>query len=88
MTTVPVRVPEEVHSEVQTAARVLGCSSSALLERAWLSFSRSPEFVDAFQLAQEALSDGRIELVALRLRKEVAGTSSGELWNQITTGRE
>lgn len=70
MATLPIRVPEEVHHEVRTAARVLGCSTSALLARAWAAYSRSGEFVRAFEQAQEALADGHLEAVALRLRKE------------------
>ena len=52
MATNPVRVPEAVHDEVHTAARLFGCNASELLERAWHSFRQSPESVSYTHLRQ------------------------------------
>ena len=56
MATNPVRVPEAVHDEVHTAARLFGCNASELLEHAWHSFRQSPEFVTEFEQARKAFS--------------------------------
>jgi hypothetical protein len=72
MATNPVRVPEVVHSEVHTAARLLGCNAAELLERAWNSYRQSPEFVADFEVAQKAFSVGDLDLVASRLHDQAA----------------
>ena len=70
MVTNPVRVPEAVHNEVHTAARLLGCSAAELLERAWESFRRSSAFIAEFELAQKAFSVGDLDRVASRLYEQ------------------
>ncbi len=64
MATNPVRVPESVHTEVQTASRMLGCSTSELMERAWEAFRQSPGFIEEFEFARKAFSVGDLEAVA------------------------
>ncbi len=70
MATNPIRVPELVHSEVHTAARVLGCNAAELLSRAWEAYRHSPEFRTEFEFAQKALSVGDIDAVAHRLHEQ------------------
>jgi hypothetical protein len=70
MATNPVRVPEAVHNEVHTAARLLGCNAAELLERAWESFRQSPAFLAEFHLAQKAFSVGDLDHVASRLHEQ------------------
>lgn len=70
MATNPVRVPQAVHNEVHTAARLLGCNAAELLERAWESFRRSPGFLAEFELAQKAFSVGDLDHVASRLHEQ------------------
>jgi len=72
MATNPVRVPETVHNEVHTAARLLGCNAAELLERAWQSFRQSPEFLNDFEQAQKAFSVGDLDHVASRLYEQSA----------------
>jgi hypothetical protein len=72
MATNPVRVPEAVHNEVHTAARLLGCNAAELLERAWESFRQSPAFIAEFELAQKAFSVGDLDRVASRLHEQSA----------------
>jgi len=72
MATNPVRVPEAVHDEVHTAARLIGCNASELLERAWLSFRQSPEFVTEFEQARKAFSTGALDQVASHLYEQSA----------------
>lgn len=72
MATNPVRVPEAVHNEVHTAARLLGCNAAELLERAWESFRESPAFIAEFELAQKAFSVGDLDHVASRLYEHSA----------------
>ncbi len=67
MATNPVRVPEAVHNEVHTAARLLGCNAAELLERAWEAFRQSPAFIAEFDLARKAFSVGDLDQVASRL---------------------
>lgn len=69
-TTNPVRVPTTVHGEVHAAARLLGCNASELLERAWESFRRSPEFATEFELAQKAFSVGDLDFVASFIHRQ------------------
>jgi hypothetical protein len=73
MATNPVRVPEEVHTEVQAAARLLGCSAPELLERAWTLFRQSPEFVSEFELAQKAFSVGDLNHVTAYMHDQAVG---------------
>jgi hypothetical protein len=68
MATQPVRVPNEVHEEVQNAARLLGCTSGDLLARAWLSYRQSPEFREEFAFFQRAFSAGDLDAVTEHLR--------------------
>lgn len=70
MKTNPVRVPETVHSEIQAAARVLGCNASELLERAWLTFRQSSEFVEDFEQAKKAFSVGDLDRIAYQLHDQ------------------
>jgi len=70
MKTNPVRVPETVHSEIQAAARVLGCNASELLERAWLTFRHSQEFVEDFEQAKKAFSVGDFDRIAFQLHDQ------------------
>lgn len=67
MATSPVRVPEAVHGEVQTAARILGCTAAELMARAWGEYRRSPEFLADFEHAQKAFSVGDLDFVVNRL---------------------
>lgn len=69
MATQPVRVPDQVHEEVQNAARLLGCTSGELLARAWLAFRQSPEFREEFAFFQKAFSAGDLDAVTERLRR-------------------
>lgn len=69
MATQPVRVPDEVHEEVQNAARLLGCTSGELLARAWLAFRQSPEFREEFTFFQKAFSAGDLDAVTEHLRR-------------------
>jgi hypothetical protein len=69
-TTSPVRVPEVVRGEVLAAARLLGCNAAELLERAWESFRRSPEFVEEFDLARKAFSVGDLDIISTRLHAQ------------------
>jgi hypothetical protein len=68
MATQPVRVPDEVHEEVQNAARLLGCTSGELLARAWLAYRQSPEFREEFAFFQKAFSAGDLDAVTEHLR--------------------
>ena len=70
MPTNPVRVPEAVHNEVHTAARLLGCNAADLLERAWESFRQSAAFIAEFELAQKAFSVGDLDHIASRLYEQ------------------
>jgi cyanophycinase-like exopeptidase len=63
----PVRVPEAVQSEVDGAARVLGCNATDLVDRAPRSFRQGPEVVAEFELARKAFSVGDVDVVASRL---------------------
>jgi hypothetical protein len=72
MATNPIRVPEDVHNEVLTAARVIGCNASELLERAWNLYRHTPEFVADFELAQKAFSVGDLNAIASRLNEQAA----------------
>jgi hypothetical protein len=72
MATNPVRVPEAVHDEVHTVARLFGCNASELLERAWHSFRQSPEFVTEFEQARKAFSVGDLDQVASHLYEQSA----------------
>jgi hypothetical protein len=69
MATTPMRVPESVHQEVSSAARLIGCNAPELLERAWISYRQSPEFLDDFRTAQKALATGDLDLIAARLEE-------------------
>jgi hypothetical protein len=70
MATNPVRVPAAVHSEVLTAARVLGCSAAELLERAWEEYRQSPAFREEFEQAQKAFSVGDLDHLATWLTEK------------------
>jgi hypothetical protein len=70
MASQPVRVPDEVHEEVQNAARLLGCTAGELLARAWLAYRESPEFRDEFAFFQKAFSKGDIDAITERLRSQ------------------
>lgn len=72
MATAPIRVPESVRGEVQTASRLLGCNASDLLARAWEQFRQSPEFKQEFELAQKAFSVGDLDTIARRLTERGA----------------
>lgn len=72
MATNPIRVPDTVHGEVHTAARLLGCNAADLLARAWEAYRQSPEFVSEFEFAQKALSVGDIDAVSVRLHEQAA----------------
>lgn len=64
MATRPTRVPEDVHQELQAAARILGRSPGELLERAWHAYRQSHEFRDDFTLAQKAFASGDLDRVS------------------------
>ncbi|MGK2957729.1 MAG: hypothetical protein ACSLFB_04880 [Acidimicrobiales bacterium] len=70
MVTIPVRVPESVHNEVHTAARLFGCNAAELLERAWESFRQNPEFLAEFEETQKAFSVGDLDNVTSRLYEQ------------------
>lgn len=63
----PIRVPETVHNEVRTVARLFDVNPSELLANAWDHFRRSPEFIQAFGEAQKAFSVGDVDHVAEKL---------------------
>ena len=69
MTTKTVRVPEQVHSEIQSAAEFMGLTPAELIERAWSSYRQSAEFHEDFTLAQRALMEGDTEAVLKRLQE-------------------
>ncbi len=60
----PIRVPDDVHREVQGAARLFGCTPGDLLERAWEAYRKTPEFKGDFELAQKALKAGDVAILA------------------------
>jgi hypothetical protein len=61
---VPVRVPEEIHEEVNAASRILGCTPGELLQRSWEAYRATPQFKETFQFAQKALSVGDLGILA------------------------
>jgi len=76
MATQPVRVPDEVHEEVQNAARLLGCTSGELLARAWLAYRESPEFREEFASFQKAFATGDLDAVTGRLRAHASARAA------------
>jgi len=62
-----MRVPDEVHSEVQVAARLLDRTTGDLLTRAWELYRQTPEFQDDFTFAQKAFATGDLKAIAARL---------------------
>jgi hypothetical protein len=83
MATQPVRVPDEVHDEVRSAARLLGCTSGELLARAWLAYRQLPEFREEFASFQKAFSAGDLDAVTEHLRRLGATRAS----DRATAGR-
>lgn len=69
MASSPIRVPEEIHAEVQAASRLLDCSSGELVRRAWEAYRDTPEFQDDFRFAQKAFASGDLGEIAERLRE-------------------
>jgi hypothetical protein len=67
MATNPVRVPSDVHAEVQAASRLMGCTAPELLERAWRLYRETAEFKGDFEHAQKAFAVGDVDAVATRL---------------------
>jgi hypothetical protein len=55
---VPVRVPDDIHEEVNAAARFLGCTPGELLQRSWEAYRSTSKFKEDFELAQKALAVG------------------------------
>jgi hypothetical protein len=76
MASQPVRVPDEVHEEVQNAARLLGCTSGELLARAWLAYRQSPEFREQFGFFQKAFAKGDIDAITERLRNQAVNRAA------------
>jgi hypothetical protein len=76
MGTKTIRVTEQVHEEVQGLSEMLGYTPAQLLERAWSTYRRSPEFHDDFHYAQQAYlkddPDAVLELLQERRRKRAA----------------
>lgn len=70
MATSPVRVPEAVHGEVKAAARLLGCNTAELLERAWDAYRQTPEFVSELEAARKAFASGDLDLIASQLHEQ------------------
>jgi hypothetical protein len=66
--TTTIRVPVDVHAEVLSASRLLGCSPAELLERAWLAYRQAPEFTDDLDVAQQAFATGDLAAITERLR--------------------
>jgi len=66
--TTTIRVPVDVHAEVLSASRLLGCTPAELLERAWLAYRQAPEFTDDLDVAQRAFAAGDLAAIAERLR--------------------
>ena len=64
MASVPVRVPEETHEQVNAASRILGCTPGELLQRSWEAYRGTPQFKETFQLAQKALTVGDLGVLA------------------------
>lgn len=62
-----VRVPDEVHSEVNAAARLLDRTPGELLKLAWDAYRQTPEFQDDFTFAQKAFATGDLKTIAARL---------------------
>lgn len=81
MATRPTRVPEDVHDEVQSIARVLGQSPGELLERAWRVYRETPEFRKDFARVQKAFVAGDLDSITSLL------TDRGRRRAQERTGR-
>lgn len=64
----PVRVPDQLHQEIQGAARVLGCTPGELLLQAWEVFRQSPSFKHDFEQAQKAFQTGDLTFLADQYR--------------------
>ena len=69
MSSIPMRVPEDVHSEVQAAARLLDRSPGELLRQAWEVYRKTPEFREDFTAAQKAFASGDVAAIAARLEE-------------------
>jgi hypothetical protein len=74
---VPVRVPNEIHEEVNAAANLLGCTPGELLQRSWEAYSASPKFREEFEFAQKALQVGDIKILAERYRESRQQRAAG-----------
>lgn len=64
-----IRVPEAVHDEVYSAARLFGVSPAELLERAWTAYRNSSEFADDFTFYQKAFATGDLSAITARLQE-------------------
>jgi len=62
-----LRVPDQVHSEVTTVARLFDQTPGELLRRAWDAYRQTAEFQDDFAFAQKAFATGDLETIAGRL---------------------
>jgi predicted DNA-binding protein len=69
MATKTMRVSEQVHEEIQDLSAMLGYTPAELLQRAWATYRRSPEFHDDFSLAQQAFQKGDPDTVLERLQE-------------------
>jgi hypothetical protein len=69
MATAPMRVPQHVKDEVESAARLVGQTPGELLEEAWKSYRESPNFRADFEAAQKALQTGDLDGLAQHLRE-------------------
>jgi hypothetical protein len=67
--TTTIRVPEAVHNEVRSAARMFGCTPAELLERAWSAYRDSPEFAEDLSFFQKAVAAGDFGAITARLQE-------------------
>lgn len=61
--TLPVRVPERVHHEVQVASRITGRSAAELIDEAWSLLKQAPDFEADLRASQKALASGDLKTV-------------------------
>ena len=69
----PVRVPDDIHQELQGASRLMGCTPGELLAQAWESFRQSPSFRHDLERAQKAFMAGDLSFLASQYRERRHG---------------
>lgn len=71
-----MRVPDDVRSEVQAAARLLDQTPGELLRQAWEVYRQTPEFHEDFAFAQKAFAGGDLTAIAARLEERAQERAS------------